>query len=513
MFEKEYGTASKGEFGRDATILTNKGYAITGWANKSATNKDIYFLRVDTCGRLNLSRTYGGNKDDIAYKIQEITGGNLAVVGETQSYGSGVNDAYLMRMTGATFGTAQGKAIGDTAIDVGLDFKQLSAGGSVVTGYTNRAVGKEHVFLAKFNNSLTPQWIRRIGGIQDDRGNAVLELSNGDLIIAGQTKSYGMGNWDDYLIRTNSGGTVLWAKTYGTTKYEVANNVKKTLEGGLIMVGTTQNSNNSGNSKFDIELTKTTSSGTLQWVKSYGGLEDEIGEDIIQLSDSSYVVVGYTKSFGAGDWDVYLFKVDKNGNTVWARTFGASLEDQAFSIEKTSDNGFLLCGHTKNTNTGNFNVYLMKTNSLGYTGCNDSSGINTYAPHDSVLNGFISDTLLYVINGANVDTFNSIDSIHCSNCTPPRLLNNESQEEGLLVYPNPGNEFINIQTPFSDAEETIEIKVYSSFGALVFQNKLSYSSKFAQPYKINASNWKSGIYVVVISSSEGRYLDKIAINH
>lgn len=513
MFEKQYGTAAKNEYGRDATILTNNaGYAITGWANKSSTNKDIYFLRTDTCGRENLSRTYGGNDDDMAYEIRELANGNLTVVGETENWGSGVNDAYLMRMTGSTFGAAQGRAIGDTSIDVGMDFKQLAGGGMVVTGYTHRFSGKENIFLAKFNSSLTAQWIYRLGGTQDDRGNAVLELSGGDFIIAGATKSYGMGNWDHYLIRTNSSGIVSWAKTYGTTNYDVTNNVKTTLDGGLIMVGTTKNSNNSGNSLFDIQLIKTTSAGTLQWTKSYGGLQDEMGEDVIQLADSSYIVVGYTKSFGAGDWDVYMFKVDKNGNTVWARTFGGTSEDQAFSVEKTADNGFVLGGHTNSFGPGNFDVYVMKTNSLGFTGCNDSSGINTYAPHDSVINAYVQDSLLYVINGASVDTFTTIDSTHCSTCNPARLLDHNHKEQGMLLYPNPANESINVEIPFTGSEQSFDVRVYSSYGTLVHEEKV-HGSTLSSVYKINSSDWETGMYVVVISSSEGWLMNKATVTH
>ena len=494
-FEKTYGTVAKNEYGREAAVISNnQGYVITGYANRSANNKDIYFLKLDTCGRLKISRTYGGTQDDLGYSVSELNGGNFAIAGESSSYGSGQSDAYLLKMQGASFGTVNGRAIGDTLIDVAQDFKQVS-GSYIVTGYTQKSNGTYDVLLTKFNNTLTAQWEYKIGGNRDDFGYAVQVLSSGDYIIAGGTKSYGAGNLDAYLIKTNSNGIVTWAKAYGNAQLDVAYNVKQTLDGGFILVGKTRNANATGNSQDDILLIKTNFSGTLQWAKAYGGTQDETGEDVVQVSDSGYVVAGYTKSYGNGNWDVYLFKVDKNGNTVWARTSGGSGEDKAYSIDKTNDNGFFITGHSNSFGPGLFDVYALKTNSLGSTGCNDSAAISTFLPNDTTENGFIQDTLLHIVNGAAADSLATLDTTHCTTCNPPvKGLLESSSEAALVMYPNPANENITIDIT-NENQKPAEIIVYNSLGIQVY--RLENIGVENRVY-LDTKGWPTGLYFVKV---------------
>jgi hypothetical protein len=504
-FEKTYGTANRNEYGRDVTILSsNAGYGVVGYVTKSQVNKDIYFLKLDTCGRSKISRTYGGSSDDMGYSISELSGGNMAIAGETSSYGSGLNDGYLMKISGATLATANGRAIGDTSLDIAQDFKHISTG-YVVTGYTTNGTNGYDVLLTKFNSTLVAQWTYKIGGTHDDQAYAIQQCSNSDLIIAGGTKSYGVGNYDVYLIRTNANGIVLWAKAYGNTALDIGYNVKQTLDGGFIIVGKTRNSNPGGNSLDDVLLIKTSSTGVLQWSKSYGGTLDETGEDVVQLPDTGYVVTGYTKSFGSGGWDVYTFKVDKNGNTVWARTSGDTGEDKSYAIKKTADNGFVVAGHTNSFGAGVFDAYVLKTNSLGNTGCNDSSGINTYAPGDSTSSGYVQDTNLIVVNGAAVDTFLTIDSIRCSTCNPPKMGQLPSINESM-VYPNPASDFLNINV-WSDDESAI-VEVYSALGLLVYHKIMAESNM----EKVNISSWMPGLYFVRVSTNYIQQMTKVIIS-
>lgn len=510
QFEKTYGSATKNEFGRSVKQLSNgAGYIITGYATKGASNKDIYVLKMDTCGRESISRTYGGSQDDQAVAITELNGGNFAVAGQTKSYGSGLNDAYLMKITGASLNNANGRAIGDSLEDVGEDFRQTSDNGYIVTGTTDRSNGNDDVLLTKFSSTLALQWSTKIGGSADDNGFSVQQITGGGYILAGATKSYGAGNWDVYLVKTNSSGVVTWANTYGTTNADLGYGVKQTLDGGFIIVGKTKNSNVAGNSMDDVLLVKVNAAGTLQWMKSYGGTNEETGEHVIQLSDSSYVVVGYTKSFGSGNWDVYLFKVDKNGNTVWARTCGGTDEDKAYEIEATTDNGFIVCGHTSSFGAGGSDAYLIKTNSLGLSGCNDTSAINTYAPNDTTLSGFMQDSLITVVNGAAVDTFTTIDSTHCSTCNPAR----SSVEQIILdpkvsVYPNPANDHINIVLG-NLSPEPIDIAVYNSFGTLIQKQKNI--DPATTTVKLSTQDWPDGMYLLKIGSGNTYVHKKIIV--
>jgi len=123
------------------------------------------------------------------------------------------------------------------------------------------------------------------------------------------------------------------------------------------------------------------------WTRVYGGAHDDCIYDVLETSDSEYVAVGWTRSFGVGNSDVYLLKLDANGDTMWTKTYGGPLDDEGRSVQETSDGGFIIAG-----NTGS-NVYLVKTDSSGnmswsewYGGSNYDYG---YSVQETSDNGFI----------------------------------------------------------------------------------------------------------------------------
>jgi hypothetical protein len=512
MFEKTYGTPNN-EYGRQAIVTANDNYQMIGYMSKNASNKDIYFLKVDTCGREKLSRTYGGLQDDIATAIIETNSGNFAIAGNTRSFGAPGNNAYFMKASGPVFATTLGRAIGDTLDDNAESLQQTSDLGYIVAGSTkSKGAGNYDMMLQKFNGTGTPTWSRTYGGFQDDQGYAVRQISGG-YVIAGSTKSFGAGNNDVYLIRTNASGNVIWSRTYGNVASDIGYDIRQTLDGGFILVGKTRNSNPSGNSLDDILLIKISYAGNLQWSKAYGGLQDETGESIQQLTDSSYVIAGYTKSFGNGNWDAYLFKVNKSGSVIWARTFGGTGEDKAFSLERTNDNGFLLCGHSNSFGAGGFDVYLMKTNSFGKTGCNDSSGINMYSRNDSIKNGGSIDSSLKVLNGALVDTLITIDSVVCSNCFPPQRSMEEDElgeDYSLSIFPNPANDLL-LLTAANNGEVTSDITIYNEFGSVMYEEENVEISAYENSFRIDIHLWMPGIYFIKFSGAKIHECRKLLI--
>ena len=110
----------------------------------------------------------------------------------------------------------------------------------------------------------------------------------------------------------------------------------------------------------DFYMIKTDSNGNMLWEKKFGEKGDDIVYSVQQTSDSGYLLAGCTSSKGAGMGDVYLIKTNSNGSMMWEKTFGGGDDDGAYSVQQTSDGGYILAGYTYSKKTDSYDVYLIK---------------------------------------------------------------------------------------------------------------------------------------------------------
>jgi hypothetical protein len=167
-------------------------------------------------------------------------------------------------------------------------------------------------------------------------------------------------------VKTDAVGDTLWTKTYGGIGDEECYAMQQTTDGGYIFIGI---DSSSGLGSYNVYAVKTNSIGDTLWTKSYGGSNYDFGQAVQQTTDGGYIIAGYTGSFGPGDPDVYLLKIDANGNLTWSKTYGGIYGDKAWAVRQTADGGYILAGITSSfgvTPTGNYNdIFLLKTNSTG----------------------------------------------------------------------------------------------------------------------------------------------------
>ena len=156
-----------------------------------------------------------------------------------------------------------------------------------------------------------------------------------------------------------------WERTYGGSSGDTGYCVRQTSDGGYIIVGYTQSF---GVGEKDVYLIKIDSLGNTTWTRTYGGIYDDYCFSVAQTFDGGYIIAGWTKSFGIGIPDfanVYLLRLHSEGDTIWTRTYGGSLHDFANSVAQTSDSGFVVAGGT--ISFGWQSLYVIRLNSDGDT--------------------------------------------------------------------------------------------------------------------------------------------------
>ena len=161
----------------------------------------------------------------------------------------------------------------------------------------------------------------------------------------------------------------LWSSVYGGYYNESGNSAVRLDNGDFLLLGSTYSY---GSGDYDIYLVKVDSTGTKIWTRTYGGSGTDYGCDITPTSDGGFIIVGSTTSYGAGGHDLYLIKIDDVGTVVWSKTYGGTADDRGASVRMSADSGFIVCGTTASFGTGT-DIYLIKTDSLG-----DSTWTRTY---------------------------------------------------------------------------------------------------------------------------------------
>jgi hypothetical protein len=276
------------------------------------------------------------------------------------SFGAGNRDIFLIK-TDANGNIIWSKTYGGTYWDWAESVQQTSDGGYIVAGGTE-SFGAGGVFLIKTDANGNIIWAKTYGG---SVASSVQQTSDGGYIVAGETYSFGAGSGDIFLIKTDANGNIIWSKTYGGTCCDGAYSVQQTSDGGYIVAGGTTSF---GAGYDDIFLIKTDANGNIIWAKTYGGTHNDWAYSVQQTSDGGYIVAGWTNSFGAGWVDIFLIKTDANGNIQWAKTYGGISWEGTFSVQHTSDGGYIVAGYTYSFGAGGLDIFLIKTDANGNIG-------------------------------------------------------------------------------------------------------------------------------------------------
>ena len=305
------------------------------------------------------NRTYGGTGDESAQALVQTSDGGYALAGVTGSFGAGESDFWLVK-TDANGNEEWNKTYGGTGSDFARALVRTVDGGYALAGSTaSFGAGYWDIWLVKIDAAGNEEWNQTYGGTSDDGVGALVQTVDGGYALAGGTYSFGAGSSDFWLVKTDAAGTMQWNRTYGGIDTDRAYALVETVDGGYALAGHTYSF---GAGESDFWLVKTDASGNAQWNKTYGGTswDDESAQALVRTSDGGYALAGGAKFLlGENRINFWLVKTDASGNAQWNKTYGGIDVDVAYALVQTVDGGYALAGQTS-LGVGSGDFWLVK---------------------------------------------------------------------------------------------------------------------------------------------------------
>ena len=435
-FEKKIGRATTADWGYSAVETFDGGYVAAGLTGAIGFGQeDVYLVKTNDRGDTLWTKTYGTpSNGEFAKAVVQTRDSGYAVLGYTESYGAGAADVYLIKTD----------VNGDTL------------------------------------------WTKTYGGAGNDDGASIQETEDGGFIIVGNSRSFGAGEWDVYLIKTDSKGDTLWTKTYGDQYNAEAASVQKTSDKGYVIVGNTYGFKAD---YMDVYLIKVDSLGNLQWQKTYDGPENgnesgDFGTAVQQTQDGGYVITGgkgavFTESFKGQTW---LLKTNSIGDTLWTKYFGKINEDDSRGndVKQCADGGYVLAG-TRYTNETSLDVFLVRTNAVGDTLWTKTIG-SREGNAEKGLSINVNKDGSYIVSGYayEKDNWHQVYLIKMLDFTPVSVVENYANST-FTVYPNPttGNFTLNL----GERYDQVDIVVTDVTGRIVLSGTYNAINQLSIPLR------------------------------
>ena len=358
LWSRTYGGTGR-ESGWAVVSAEDGGYVLGGLTNSfGAGGYDGWLIKTNADGDTLWCRTFGGPQDEEVATMGRTTDGGYFMAGMTYSYGAGNGDFWLVK-TDADGNAMWSRTYGGPAEDGDAFQCQVTTdGGYILAGPTHSfGAGNHDFWLVKTNANGDSLWSRTFGGPLMESALYVVQTADTGYMVAGTTYAAGHENGDFWLIKTDANGDSLWSHTYGRPWEDIPWCVKQTMDGGYIVVG--QSARTSGGIP-DIWLVKTSANGDSLWSRTYGQPGSyEVGYSAVQMSDGGYVIAGGTEAIGPNNGDVWLIRTESEGIVLWSRMYGSGADEGAHDFQLTADGGYIITGYANSS--GSYDMLLLKT--------------------------------------------------------------------------------------------------------------------------------------------------------
>jgi hypothetical protein len=431
------------------------------------------------------------------------------------------------------------KVFGTSGIEISRSVKQINGGSIFVFGNSNAGpFGDNDISLSKLDRQGNEMWTHYYGTSFTENGFYLNTTADGNFVFVAEVQS-ASSLLDILIYKVDSAGSVIWNKTYATPVNETAKYIEQTSDGGYIIAG----SQNDALGLNDILVLKLDSNGDYLWHQTLGRSENDYG-DMIHEINSGYILTGDTKSYGAGGYDVILYRLDLNGIETWSQPYGDSLQNGCQGLLLTADENYLSYGETEIAPSSAFDFYLEKidTNGLsmwkktfggigsdaifsvinngagGYIFTGYSNSYNSSEPLDLVimnLDSMGNQIWVQTYGGSGIDigyeiiksvdnngfiltgkTIDSTEQYYLLKLDANGVVSEIEKYQNSFysisnAFPNPANSFVSIKYDISDSSQKRHIVLYDIFGKSL--KKISLFDKKGTA-KMNVEDLNSGIY-------------------
>ncbi len=372
-FERIFGGPNND--GAGSVIETaDKGFVIVGSTVRlNEEYSDASLIKLDAYGQIEWNQWYGEEEwsESLYEVIPSEDGGYLAVGSHSYSEQRGEPNIYAIK-TDASGNLIWQKSYGISEYkpDAPADIIPSGDGGYLIAGYSQSQQNKE-AYLIKIDADGNIIWEKTYGGSGGNEIKKIRQTTDGGYVFVGSTSSFytgSEGDFDFYLVKTDAEGNLIWEKHYGGTDWDRANSFVITNDGGYLMVGYTA-SPEFGAVARDIYLVKVDADGNKQWQNIYGWEHKDSASDVVVTRDGGYLIVGsserlYDSNFDTWRSDLYVIKTDGSGNELWSKLFGSDHDESASCVRQVSDGGYIISGRTRSYSKDS-EIYLLKLDKSG----------------------------------------------------------------------------------------------------------------------------------------------------
>ena len=359
-FAMKLGGLDRDDMFRGVEAAPDGGYIVAGTTDSfGAGRRDGWIIKLDEDGSIESQRTYGGRAGDVIRSIRQASDGGFVTAGLSYSFDSGGGDLWMMKFD-ANQNFQWQRSYGGNGFDMAHTIEPTMDGGYLLAGFTTSfgASGKDY-FVIKVDAAGDVVWQKRFGGDGDDVIRIAKQTSDGKYLVAGFTHSFGVRG-DIMVLKLASNGDLEWQKSYGGSGFEEPCCILEAPDGYIILE---QSVSFSGNT--DAWVFKVDKDGDILWQKRHGGTGFDELSSARAMPDGGFIAAGETRSFGSHYEDFWVVRFDSGGNLVWQKHYGGDGVDEAEAIALTPEGGFVVVGTTKSFGAGDEDIWILRLDSRG----------------------------------------------------------------------------------------------------------------------------------------------------
>ena len=467
----------------------------------------VILLQTFSTAQITFNRAYGDKGYDYGYSLTQAADSGYAVVGNTSSWGNGNSDMYLIRLdTGGNFlwSKTYGGPFTDLAIDI---IETASDSGFAILGHTNSyGNGGYDLFLVKTDKEGNELWNKTFGGEDWEFATSLIELNDGSLVLTGETYSYGNGNNDCYIVKTNSSGDSLWISTLGWKQHEVANHLMETHDNRLIITGETTTSPGKNTDILLAELD--VNNGDTLWSKTFKHTSNTNGFRIIEATDRNWLIAGTSDSITAKKEQMYIHKINQFSlATVWESWYGTIENETCTGIVQSPITKNITISGTTESIDPNGDIIYYQLDSLGKWIQGSTRGGSNHEDSQRLIlckdNGTASvgssETYGFGLSSVHVikwdeDTNTPMETEEVQDITS---IKENTPNTTITITPNPASNHLSISINSNTPINKTTVQIHDLTGKLIQQKEL-----FSTNETISIATLPQGVYIAKIISEK-----------